>query len=330
MAKGSILVTGGAGYIGAQMALTLAEAGYEPVILDDLLTGHRAAVDALPFVEGDVGDVRLVTDLLARYQPVGVLHFAGVSQAGQSVEQPALYYDRNLVRSLALLDALRTLPTLPAFVFSSSAAVYGEPAALPIREDHPCAPVNPYGATKLAVEGALEAYGTAYGLRWAALRYFNAAGADPQGRSGECHEPETHLIPLALQAAAGLRPPLNIHGRDYDTPDGTCIRDYVHVADLCRAHLLALENLIQGSPVGCVNLGGGTGRSVLEVIAVVGRVTGQTVPVADAPRRAGDPARLVADITRAKQILGWEPAMSDLDTIIGHAWTWEKQKHGTA
>lgn len=327
MSETCILVTGGAGYIGAQMALALADAGYRPIILDDFSTGHRHTPPGLTVIEGDIADAGVVDALLAAHRPAGILHFAAFSQAGQSVREPALYYQRNVVRSLALLDAVRRARAMPAFVFSSTAAVYGEPQAVPIPEDHPCRPVNPYGATKLAVEGALQAYGDAYGLRWAALRYFNAAGADPQGRTGECHEPETHLMPLALQAAAGGKP-LTLFGRDYDTPDGTCLRDYVHVADLCRAHLLALEALLRGEPVGAVNLGGGEGRSVLEVIAAVERATGLPVPVQDGPRRPGDPARLVADVTRAHRLLGWEPALSDLDTMIRHAWAWERKRRG--
>jgi UDP-glucose 4-epimerase len=328
--KQQILIAGGAGYIGSQMALMLAEAGHEVTVLDNLVSGHAEAVAAggARLVTGDIGDAALVARLLDELRPDAVLHFAALIEAGQSVQQPERYLENNHRRTLVFLDALTARDAPPPLVFSSTAAIYGEPQAVPIPEDHPARPINPYGESKRLVEEALAARAASHGLRWAALRYFNAAGADPEGRLGERHEPETHLIPLALHAALGKRTEMRVNGTDYDTPDGTCIRDYVHVVDLCRAHLLALEHLRDGGDSGAFNLGGGEGRSVLQVLQTVERVTGRPLPVRHGPRRPGDPARLVADIGKARRVLNWEPALSDLDTIIEHAWAWEKKRPG--
>jgi len=328
--KQHILIAGGAGYIGSQMALMLAEAGHDVTVLDNLANGHAdaVAVSGARLVTGDISDAALVGWLLDEVRPDAVLHFAALIEAGQSVREPDRYLENNHRRTLVFLDALTARDVPPPLVFSSTAAVYGEPQIVPIPEDHPTQPINPYGDSKLLVEQALAACAESHGLRWAALRYFNAAGADPEARLGERHEPETHLIPLALHTALGKRAEMVVNGGDYDTPDGTCIRDYVHVIDLCRAHLLALEHLRADGDSGAFNLGGGEGRSVLQVLQTVERVTGKTLPVRHGPRRPGDPARLVADIAKAKRVLNWEPALSDLDTIVEHAWAWERKRPG--
>lgn len=332
----NVLVTGGAGYIGSHTVKELVKAGHAVVILDNLSRGHRAAVDvlqksspagAVDFVAGDTGEKELVAGLLKERRIEAVLHFAAHSQVGESVEHPALYYHNNVVRGLALLEAVREAQ-VAYFIFSSTAAVYGEPVETPIPEEHPLVPTNPYGATKLALEGALHWYGRAYGLRWAALRYFNAAGADPEGELGEDHRPETHLLPLVLQAALGLRPAINVFGNDYPTPDGTCIRDYIHVTDLAAAHVLALHALAAGAAPGVYNLGNGSGYSVLEVIRTAEKVTGRSIPVRFTGRRAGDPAVLVAGARRAREILGWRPRFGDLADIVATAWRWHSRHPG--
>jgi UDP-glucose-4-epimerase GalE len=315
----TILVTGGAGFVGSHFARMAVEAGRRVVILDDLSGGTLTALPrSIARVVGDIGDVDLLRRICVNHCVGAVAHFAGKIQVGESVTRPDLYFDVNLVRTLALLGALRD-EGIEACLFSSSAAVYGTPTELPIPEHARREPVNPYGASKLAVEFALEAWERAYGLRWAALRYFNAAGAHPDGTLRENHEPETHLIPIVIDAGLGLRGPVSIYGDDYETPDGTCIRDYVHVQDLASAHLLALARLEGGETLGAINLGTGRGYSVREVIDVVSEVLGKQVPHTVGPRRAGDPPVLVADPSRAIAELGWQPTRSELRTILQDA-----------
>jgi UDP-glucose-4-epimerase GalE len=323
----SILVTGGAGYIGSHTCKLLARAGYRPVVFDNLSRGHREAVRWGPLVEADLADRARLGAALAEHRVAGVMHFAAHACVGESVADPALYYRNNLVGTLSLLDAMRRVG-VGNIVFSSTCAIYGTPEITPIRESAPQRPVNPYGETKLAIERALCWYGEAYGIRSAALRYFNAAGADPDREIGEHHEPETHLIPLILQAALGRRPQIEIYGIDYPTPDGTAIRDYVHVHDLAIAHLQALEHLRGGGASIAVNLGTGRGHSVREVIAAVERISGRRVPAQTTPRRAGDPPALVADPSLAAERLGWRAQFSDLDTIIRTALAWHTRDVG--
>lgn len=320
-----VLVTGGAGYIGSHMVKTLLEAGHHPVVVDDMSTGHRDAVPAgVPFVLADIGNATDMAALLRDHHIEAVMNFAAKIRVEESTTNPRLYWKGNLVATLALLDAvLDASETIRAFVQSSTAAVYGTPDEVPIDEDHPKRPVNPYGETKLAIEHALEAYGAAHGLRWAALRYFNAAGADHEAGLGERHEPETHLIPIVLEVAAGTRSALNVYGTTWPTPDGTCVRDYIHVTDLCEAHLAAVEHLARGGPSGAFNLGTGQGHSIREVVDVARRVTNRTIDTVDAPPRAGDPASLVAKVDRAARVLGWRAKRSDLLRIVGDAWAWK-------
>lgn len=318
----NILVVGGAGYIGSHMVWLLGQRGLQVVVLDNLSAGHRDAVLHGELVEGDMADRALLDRVLSARPFDAVMHFASSIQVGESVADPAKYYVNNVARTLALLEAMRA-HGVRQFVFSSTAAVFGEPLRVPIGEDHPCAPINPYGRTKWMVEQVLADYAAAYGLRSVSLRYFNAAGAHPLGLLGERHEPETHLIPLALQAAAGRRAHVSVFGRDYDTPDGTCIRDYVHVMDLAEAHWLALQHLAAGGAGGAFNLGNGDGYSVQQVIDAAQQVTGREITVQEGPRRPGDPARLVADAARARSVLGWQPRRADLQTIVADAWRWE-------
>lgn len=318
----SVLVVGGAGYIGSHMVAELLARGCRVTTFDNLSTGHRDAVLGGEFIQGDLADRAGLDALFQSRRFDAVMHFASFIQVGESVREPAKYYANNVTNTLNLLDAM-VAHGVGRFIFSSSAAVYGNPLAVPIAEDHPRQPINPYGRTKVMVEDILADYDRAYGLKSVCLRYFNAAGADPAGRLGERHEPETHLIPLVLRAAAGRLPYVSVFGRDYDTPDGTCIRDYVHVADLAAAHWLALEYLLAGGTSTAFNLGNGAGFSVAEVIATAERVTGRAIPVQDAPRRPGDPPRLVADATRAREVLGWRPRHEALATLIAHAWQWE-------
>ena len=324
MTSPRILVVGGAGYIGSHMVKLLATEGYSVSTLDNLSAGYRDAVVAGEFIHTDLADRPALDRLFAEQKFDAVMHFASFIQVGESITEPAKYYENNVTNTLNLLDAM-VARGIQRFIFSSSAAVYGDPHTVPIPEDHSKDPINPYGRTKWIVEQILSDYDTAYGLKSVSLRYFNAAGADPQGQLGERHEPETHLIPLVLRAASGRAPDIKVFGRDYDTPDGTCIRDYVHVEDLCSAHRLALDGLMQGRDSSAYNLGNGNGFSVAEVIAASVRVTGRNIPVTDQPRRAGDPPRLVADARRARAELNWRPQYDSLDTIIAHAWEWEQK-----
>jgi UDP-glucose 4-epimerase len=324
-----MLVTGGAGYVGSHMVKTLLDAGHDVVVVDDLSTGHRDAVPSgVPLVVADVGEAVAMAAVLRDHGVEAILHFAAKSRVEQSVREPRLYWNGNLVATLRFLEAvLEAGDPPPAFVLSSTAAVYGLPQDGPIDEDHPKRPLNPYGETKLAIERALESYGVAHGLRWAALRYFNAAGAEPDAGLGERHDPETHLIPLVLEVAAGTRESLAVYGTSWPTPDGTCVRDYVHVSDLCEAHLAALQYLMEGGDSGAFNLGTGHGHSVRQIVDVARAVTGRPIPTVDAPPRAGDPPVLVAKVERAARVLGWSAKRTELSRIVGDAWMW-KQRAG--
>ena len=319
--RGNVLVTGGAGYIGAHVAKALAQAGFSPVVLDNLGGGRREAVKWGPLVEGDLADAPLLARVMAEHRPVGVIHLAGFIEVGESVREPARFYHNNFTNALVLLEAMRATG-IGVVVFSSTAAVYGEPQYTPMREDHPTRPANPYGESKLMVEWALAALGRAHGLRWLALRYFNASGADVDGELGENHDPESHLIPRACLAALGRVPPLQVFGTDYPTPDGTAVRDYVHVSDLALAHVRALEHLLAGGESRALNLGVGRGHSVAEVIGAVERASGRKVPAQHAPRRPGDTPILVADPSAANALLGWRASIVELDRIVETAWRW--------
>jgi UDP-glucose-4-epimerase GalE len=315
----TILVTGGAGFVGSHFVWAARESGRQVVVLDDLSGGPPPALPPdVPVVVADVGDRAAVRHAIIEHKPTAIAHFAGKIQVGESVQKPELYFDVNLIRSLALLETAREAGIFH-FLFSSTAAVYGVPAEVPISEKAPCAPVNPYGATKLAFEHALQGYEVAHKFRWAALRYFNAAGARADGTLRESHEPETHLIPLVIDAGLGRRPPLTIYGDDYPTPDGTCVRDYIHVSDLASAHLSALEQLEAGRTVGPTNLGTGQGFSVRQVIDAAAEVLKRPIPYTVGPRRAGDPAVLVADPSRAHKVLGWSASRLDLRVLIEDA-----------
>ncbi len=318
----TVLVTGGAGYIGSHAVKALRAAGHAVVVYDDLSAGHRAAVRGVPLVEGDVRETARLEAALRRHRVSAVMHFAGLLSVEESVRDPARYYDHNVGGGLSVLDAMRAAG-VGRLVLSSSCAVYGNPVATPIDEDHPTEPINAYGSSKLAVERALRDYGRAYGLQSIALRYFNAAGADPDGDLGEDHDPEIHLIPRALDAARGGAP-LRVFGDDYPTPDGTCRRDYVHVSDIAGAHVRALDAPAPGR-VRVYNLGTGTPHSVREVIRSVERVTGRRVPVEAAPRRAGDPPVLFAAAGRIERDLDWRPAHTALDDIVATAWRWHER-----
>jgi UDP-arabinose 4-epimerase len=321
----SVLVTGGAGYVGSHAAKALAGAGYTPVVFDNFVYGHRDAVRWGPLVEGDLGDGALLRETIRRFDIAAVMHFAAFAYVGESMAKPEIYFGNNVVNSLVLLEAMRATG-VKRLVFSSSCATYGTPDRVPINEDMPQRPVNPYGETKLMTERMLHWEGVAHGLGHVALRYFNAAGADPEGEIGEHHDPETHLIPLILDAALGRRPQIDIFGTDYPTPDGSAVRDYIHVADLAAAHVLALRYLEQGGASVALNLATGQGHSVREVIAAAERVTGRRIPRRESARRPGDPAALVADPARARALLGWTPSHSDLDTLISDAWAWHRQR----
>jgi len=316
-----VLITGGCGYIGSHANKLLSESGYDTVVLDNLVHGHREFARWGRFVQMDLADREGLEKLLAAEKFDAVLHFAGYAYVGESVTDPAKYYQNNVAGTLNLLEAMRTSGP-DKFIFSSSCATYGVPQSLPLAEDHPQRPINPYGQTKLMVEQILRDHDHAYGMRHAVLRYFNAAGAAPGAGIGEWHQPETHLIPLALLAALGKIPAVKIFGTDYDTPDGTCLRDYVHVDDLAQAHLLALEHLVKGGKSDCFNLGNGSGFSVKEVIATARKVSGRKITAEAAPRREGDPPRLVASSEKAKRALGWKPKYTGLEDIVRTAWEW--------
>ena len=315
-----VLVTGGAGYIGSHACKALAEAGHEPVAFDNLRTGHRWAVQWGPLVEGDIEDTGAVASALRTHGIEAVMHFAALAYVGESVQQPNMYYRTNVGGLASVLDAM-TQCDIGRIIFSSTCAVYGVPERLPITEDMPCAPINPYGHTKLMCEQMLIDHAEAHGIGATALRYFNAAGADASGVIGESHDPETHLIPLVLDAALGTRDAITVLGDDYDTPDGTCIRDYIHVTDLAVAHVSALDRLEPGR-FERFNLGTGSGISVLEIIEAVRAVTGREVPVTIGARRPGDPPVLVADAAKARASLGFDPRHSDVENLIATAWNW--------
>jgi len=319
----NILVTGGAGYIGSHTVKQLADRGHRVVIYDNLSKGHRAAVSGFVLIEGDTSNREKLSEVFCNYGIEAVVHFAAFSLVGESAVEPKRYFYNNVVNSLCLFDTMLE-SRVGRIVFSSTAAVYGEPEETPVTEDCPQNPANVYGASKLMVERILQSYARAYGLKYMSLRYFNAAGADPSGTIGEDHNPETHLIPIVLQAAMGLREQVQVFGSDYQTPDGTCIRDYIHVTDLAEAHILALEALQDGAPSGAYNLGNGNGFSVREVVETAQMVTGKPVPVTDAPRREGDPAVLVAGSEKIKKELGWRPRYTDLAGIIRSAWKWHR------
>ncbi len=324
-----ILVAGGAGYIGSHTVLTLQEQGFAVVVLDDLSTGHRDAVGAVPLLRVDLLDRAALNAAFAAHRFDAVVHFAARAYVGESVQNPALYYRNNVVGTLNLLEEMEGAG-VKRLVFSSTCATYGQPSEIPILESCPQVPLSPYGHTKLACEFAMRDFAAGHGLATVALRYFNAAGADPEGRVGEDHRPEAHLIPLALGAAAGTREPLAIFGNDYPTPDGTCIRDYVHVTDLADAHVLALRSMLDGATgFRAFNLGNERGTSVAEIVRLCGKVTGRPVPHRMAPRRAGDPPLLVGSSTAIVRELGWRPRYSDPETIVATAWAWHRNHpHG--
>jgi len=324
-----VLVTGGAGYIGSHTAKALARVGIEPVVYDNLSTGHRWATKWGPIVEADLCDCQALKQTLEQYDITAAIHFAAHAYVGESVLEPRKYFQNNVTNSLNLLNALLDAG-VHNIVFSSSCAVYGIPNSIPISEDHPKLPVNPYGDSKLFIERVLDWYGRAYGLRWAALRYFNAAGADPDGELGEDHDPETHLMPRIIEAAMGKCARIEMYGVDYATTDGTCVRDYIHVSDLAEAHVLALQHLLSENESFAVNLGSGRGATVREVIAAVERVVGAKVNVNPAPRRPGDPPVLVADPSRAESLLHWHPRFSSLEKIVTTACRWHHRTFPSA
>lgn len=327
--KSKILVTGGAGYIGSHAVLALKQAGYDVVILDNLVYGHQDLVEQVLQVEmvvGDTSDRPLLDRLFATHNIAAVMHFAAYAYVGESVQYPDKYYRNNVLGTLTLLEAMLAAK-INKFVFSSTCATYGVPKTVPIPEDHPQDPINPYGASKLMVERILADFDIAYDFKSVYFRYFNAAGADPSGLLGEDHDPETHLIPLVLMAALGKRDSISVFGTDYDTPDGTCIRDYIHVNDLAQAHVLGIDYLLNGGKTGVFNLGNGNGFSVKEVIETARQVTGREIKVVESDRRPGDPPVLVGSSQKAREILGWKPQYADLKDILTHAWQWHQKRH---
>ncbi|MBA2411099.1 MAG: UDP-glucose 4-epimerase GalE [Gammaproteobacteria bacterium] len=322
--KNAVLVTGGAGYIGSHTCKALSQVGYTPVAYDNLVYGHRQAVRWGPMEKGDISDRGRLEEVISRYKPRAVVHFAAYAYVGESVREPSKYYRNNVAGSLTLLEVMRGYE-INSLVFSSTCATYGLPQSAAISEDHPQQPINPYGASKLMIERMLKDFDQAYDFRHVALRYFNAAGADPEGDIGENHEPETHLIPLVIQTALGKRSHVDIYGADYETPDGTAVRDYIHVTDLAKAHVQALKYLERGRNSVMLNLGVGRGCSVREVIRCVEAVTGKSISVREMPKRAGDPPILVADARRADEILGWRPVCSGLEDIVDTAWRWHSR-----
>ena len=324
----NILVTGGAGYIGSHTCKALSRAGFTPITYDNLVYGHEWAVKWGPLEKGDILDTARLSKVIDTYKPAAVIHFAAFAYVGESVEHPAKYYRNNVVGTLNLLDAMRA-NGVDKIVFSSTCATYGIPNELPISEDAPQRPINPYGRSKLMIEQILADYSNAYDLKSISLRYFNAAGADPEGDLGESHDPETHLIPLVLDAAAGRRPNITVYGDDYDTPDGTCIRDYIHVSDLADAHVRAMIRLDERRLERAYNLGTGKGHSVKEVIDAARRVTGRDFTVLTGRRRAGDPGSLIADASRANRDVGWLPRYTKIDDMIEIAWAWSNRSSAT-
>ncbi len=325
----TILVTGGAGYIGSHAVLTLQNAGYEVIVLDNLVYGHQDLVETVlqaKLIVGDTCDRALLQQVFSQYKIDAVMHFAAYAYVGESVTQPAKYYQNNVVGTFTLLEAMLEAG-VNNLVFSSTCATYGEPDSVPIKEEQPQNPINPYGATKLMVERMLQDFSRAYDFRSVCLRYFNAAGADPEARLGEDHNPETHLIPLVLQTALGNRESISIFGTDYDTPDGSCVRDYIHILDIAQAHILALEYLLQDGKTDVFNLGNGNGFSVKQVIETARKVTGKEIKVQMSDRRPGDPPVLVGSAAKARNILGWQPQYPNLEDIIAHAWQWHQKRH---
>lgn len=325
MKNEKILVVGGAGYIGSHMVKDLLDAGYGVITLDDLSTGHRELVTGGEFIEGGLGDQVLLDKLFSTHKISAVMHFAAFSLVGESVEEPLKYYRNNMAATAELLDSM-IRHNVKRFIFSSTAAVYGEPVEIPITENHPCNPTNPYGKSKIAVERMLKDCDFAYGLKYISLRYFNASGADESGNIGERHSNETHLIPLVLEVATGRRKNIKIFGTSYPTPDGTCIRDYIHVSDLTKAHLVALNALLSGGDSAVYNLGNNRGYSVREVIELARTVTGKPIPAIEADKRKGDPAVLIASSDKIKKTLGWKPEYEDLEIIIKTAWVWHQKE----
>jgi len=325
-----VLVTGGAGYIGSHAVLALQRAGYEAIVLDNLAYGHREIVEEVlkaELIVGDTSDRVLLDSIFTTHPIAAVMHFAAFAFVGESVKDPAKYYHNNVLGTLTLLEAM-LVAKIDKFVFSSTCATYGVPETIPIPENHPQNPINPYGMTKLMVEQILSDFDAAYDFRSVRFRYFNAAGADPTGQLGEDHNPETHLIPLVLLTALGKRESISIFGTDYPTPDGTCIRDYIHVSDLASAHVLGLEYLLRGGKTDFFNLGNGNGFSVKDIIETARALTGREIKAVECDRRPGDPPMLVGSAEKAKQILGWSPQYANIQDIIAHAWQWHQQRHG--
>ncbi|MGG6267272.1 UDP-glucose 4-epimerase GalE [Leptolyngbya sp. AN03gr2] len=325
----TILVTGGAGYIGSHAVLALQQAGYRVVVLDNLSNGHREFVEQtlnVPLIVGDTNDRALLDDIFSKNAIAAVMHFAANIEVGESVSNPAKYYRNNVAGTLTLLEAM-VAASIEHFVFSSTCALYGVPQFVPITEDHPQAPISPYATTKWMVEKILQDFDAAYHLKSVSFRYFNASGADPDGRLGEDHHPESHLIPLILLTALGQRDSISILGTDYPTPDGTCIRDYIHVSDLAQAHVLGLQYLLEGGDRNVFNLGNGNGFSVREVIETARQVTGKPFQVVERDRRPGDPPILVGSSEKARRVLNWQPQYADLHAILNHAWQWHQKRH---
>ena len=319
----NVLVVGGAGYIGSHACKALSQAGYQPVTLDTLGRGHRELVKWGPLEQGDCGSRSRLDELFLKYEFEAVMHFAAFAEVGESGRDPSIYYHNNIEATRTLLDAMRA-HGINRFIFSSTCATYGTPDKMPMTEQTPQAPINPYGRSKLVVEWMLRDFAAAYGLNWTALRYFNACGGDPDGETGECHQPESHLIPRALMAVTGEVPELGLFGTDYPTPDGTCIRDYIHVTDLAAAHVAAMARLSAGGASDAFNLGTGTGVSVRQVVDAIEQVTARKVPLRVEPRRPGDPPVLVADPALAREALGFAPTHSDIATIVATAWRWHR------
>ncbi len=329
--QNTILVTGGAGYIGSHTVLALKQAGYSVLILDNLVYGHRDLVEQVlkvELIEGDTGDRDLLDKLFKSRNIAAVMHFSAYAYVGESVSDPAKYYRNNVIGTITLLEAMLAA-SVKKFVFSSTCATYGVPAIVPIPEDHPQNPINPYGATKLMVERILSDFSEAYDFKSVRFRYFNAAGADPEGNLGEDHNPETHLIPLVFQTALGKRESISIFGTDYPTDDGTCVRDYIHVSDLADAHVLGLEYLLKGGDSTFFNLGNGNGFSVKEIIEAARLITGKDIKAVECDRRPGDPPALIGSAEKARKILGWQPQYTSIKDIMTHAWEWHQKRHGS-